>query len=491
MHLRRIDWMPAAIAAAALPLTAALIGLVACSSVPLGVEGDWVWRRLAEPEPTLWAALLATLAAGGAAAALGDRLTGAHRALAVALLFGCGFFADGLILDGGGRAGLAENALAPLDAFTTGYLQPALENPYHPGEAAAQVRNLLAVPPGERPAHRHVHPPANWLLADAALRWFPGAGHRLLPETGRTVDDLQLWAYGTPPADTPEAADAALKLVWLFWAALEIGKILIAAAILLTRPRRPGLALLPAVFGGGSALLFLGHFDTLYFGITAAALAAFVAGVRYRRAAGTAAAGLLLGGGAFFSLGFGAPIAAGGLALAAGCRRGRWRLFLGLLAGLAAAGLAGWLVFRLPPWEIALSCWRNHLIFNKMSGRSLLPWLPWQFLDALLFCGPLATLMALAAPAERVRPLAIGLTAILLAWLYLLFGGAAVGECGRLAALYLPLPIFAAGVLGGRCRVFARPLPRLLFALAAMAAMVLTAVLRSRLALVIVDWGNL
>ena len=59
------------------------------------------------------------------------------------------------------------------------------------------------------------------------------------------------------------------------------------------------------------------------------------------------------------------------------------------------------------------------------------------------------------------------------------------------AALYLPLPIFAAGVLGGRCRVFARPLPRLLFALAAMAAMVLTAVLRSRLALVIVDWGNL
>ena len=32
-----------------------------------------------------------------------------------------------------------------------------------------------------------------------------------------------------------------------------------------------------------------------------------------------------------------------------------------------------------------------------------------------------------------------------------------------------------AGVLGGRCRVFVRPLPRLLFALAAMAAMVLTA----------------
>ena len=490
MHLRRTDWMPAAIAAAALPLTAALIGLVACSSVPLGVEGDWVWRRLAEAEPTLWGALLAALAAGGAAAGLCDRLAGARRAMAMALLFGCGFFADGIVLDGGGRAGLAENALAPLDAFTTGYLQPALEMPYRPAEAAAQVRKLLAVPPGERPAHRHVHPPANWLLADAAFRWFPGTGHFLLPETARTVDETHLWAFATPPADTPEAADAALKLVWLFWAALEIGKMLIAAAVLLTRPRRPGLALLPAVFGGGSALLFLGHFDTLYFGITAAALALFVAGVRYRRAAGTAAAGLVLGGGAFFSLGSGAPIAAGGLALA-GCRRGRWRLLLGLFAGLAAAGLAGWLVFRLPPWEIALACWRNHRLFNEMAGRSFTAWLPWQLLDALLFCGPLATLMVLAAPAERVRPLKMGLTAILIGWLYLLFGGAAVGECGRLAALYLPLPLFAAGVLGGRCRVFARPLPRVLFALAALAAMVLTAVLRSRLALVVVDWGNL
>ena len=489
MPLRRTDWMPAAIAAVSLMLTAALIALVAATSIPLGVEGDWVWRRLAEAEPASWGLLGAALAAGGAAAWLCDRLAGARRVLAAALLFGCGFLADRIVLDGG-RAGLAENVLAPLDRFTTGYLQPALEMPYHPSAAAAQVRELLAVPPGESPAHRHVHPPANWLLADAALRGFPGAGHRLLPETGRTVDETRLWSCATPPADTPEAADAALKLVWLFWAALEVGKILIAAAILLVRPRRPGLALLPAVFGGGSALLFLGHFDTLYFGITAAALAAFVAGLRYRRTVGTAAAGLILGGGAFFSLGFGAPIAAGGLALAAGGRR-RLRLLIGLFAGLAAAGLAGWLIFRLPPWEIALSCWRNHRIFNEMNGRSFLAWLPWQFLDALLFCGPLATLAVLAAPTERIRPLKMGLSAILIVWLFLLFGGAAVGECGRLAALFLPLPLFAAGVLGGRCRVFARPLPRVLFALAAMAMMVLTAVLRSRLALVIVDWGNL
>ena len=51
MPLRRTDWMPAAIAAVSLMLTAALIGLVAATAIPLGVEGDWVWRRLAEAEP--------------------------------------------------------------------------------------------------------------------------------------------------------------------------------------------------------------------------------------------------------------------------------------------------------------------------------------------------------------------------------------------------------------------------------------------------------
>ena len=75
-------------------------------------------------------------------------------------------------------------------------------------------------------------------------------------------------------------------------------------------------------------------------------------------------------------------------------------------------------------------------------------------------------------------------------WLYLLFGGAAIGEFGRLTALYLPLLLFAAGVAGGRDRIFAKPIPYACFALTAMGAMVLTAILRSTLKLVIVDGGG-
>lgn len=490
MNIQRLAFSPAVIAAAALLLTGGSIAIVTLTGIPLGVSGDWVWQRLDPPTP-LPLSLAVILAVGGMAAFCCDRRASGRRPLLLALLFLCGFAADWLVLDGG-RAGLAENVLAPLDRFTTGYLQPALTAPWRPDDAAANTRQLLTVPATEYPAHSHVHPPANWFLTSLVHQWAPDAGHRLLPSTARLVDTTQLWLCAAPPANTPEAADTALKLTWLFWAALETGKALVAAALLMLRPHRPGLALLPVVFGSGAAVLFLGHYDTLYFGLTAAALAAITAACRFRCASGAAAGGLILGGGAFFSLGFGAPIAVAAAALTAGFRgMRRQQLLASLLAGLMMAGIAGWWIFQVPPWELALTCWRNHRIFNDMADRRYLLWLPYQILDALLFCGPLAALMPLTALRGRYRhPLNACLLVILTGWLYLLFGGAAIGEFGRLTALYLPLLLFAAGVAGGRDRIFAKPIPYACFALTAMGAMVLTAVLRSTLKLVIVDGGG-
>ena len=163
--------------------------------------------------------------------------------------------------------GLAENALAILNPFTTGYLRPAGATPRD------FVKDELTVPPGEVPHHRHVHPPGNVWLVKTVCR-LPGSwGGGLLPETGRELEELRKQDGLIAPLDTPEMIEAALKLTVLLVLALALGK-LVLARMLWRMPgvRARGTAVLTVLFGSNAAVLFLGHYDTFYFLLAALVL---------------------------------------------------------------------------------------------------------------------------------------------------------------------------------------------------------------------------
>ncbi len=452
-------------------------------SIPLGEPGVWVWQRILPLQldlPGIAAAGLCFAVSAVAAWKLdfggGDK----KRALllaAVILLGGIG--ADRMILTSG-RAGLAENALAILNPFTTGYLQP---------ERSCRsvtrdfVKDVLTVPEKEVPHHRHVHPPANIYLTEIVKRLPGDWGRALLPEVYQTLQELRQADALIPPLDTPAMMEAALKLVLIFWLALELGKALLMYMLWnLPGIRGRGLALLTTAFGSNCALLFLGHYDTFYFLIASAVLlAVFYA---FRKPAFAVAAGILTGIGGLFTLGFGAVggVAAGVL-LTGTEGKSRWRSF-GFFAG---AGL--FMAFMLYAqgiyvWDIALKCLENQRLFQAMSGRGYVIWSGLNVLDALLFCGVLPCLAILIPPASRGRVFKMWLCALLF-WLFILFSGGARGEFGRLAAVYLPVLLLILGVRVGRNADNKR---EWLWIAAAIALMLWqTALLRNALKLVLID----
>ena len=413
------------------------------------------------------------------------------RAVAIAVILLCGLLADLAVLHGG-RAGLAENALAPLNAFATGYLEAAA-TAEQPGDLTRRFsERVLSVPPGEVPQHRHVHPPGNVLLS-AVLFCFPGNfAAALLPNTAAELADLAGEGILLPPTDTPRARETALRLVLLFLAALTAGRLLLILALRRFRSAGAGPAALLITFGSGTGVLFLGHYDTFYFLITAAAVFIAVTALGKHSDRRTTLPlwgllGLILGIGAMFSLGFGAPILLG-LLLIFLSGRDRWlRLCAYAAGGLAVPGIAALAGMNLP--AIALRCWENHRLFNTMAGRAYWPWAAYNLLDALLFAGVAATLLIFGAfflrqrhPAGKVLIPAAGV------WLFLLFSGSASGEFGRLAVLYVPVLLAGGGFLLAR-EITPKRSPGLYFLLLAGIglALVQTAVLRESLKLVLID----
>ena len=413
-------------------------------AVPLGEPGVWVWQRILPVQldfPGLIAVTVCFVISAAVAWKLdfggGERDRRAVVLAAVILLGGIG--ADRMILTSG-RAGLAENALAVLNPFTTGYLQPerscrSVTRDY--------VQDILTVPDKEVPHHRHVHPPANIYLAEVA-KCLPGEwGRALLPEVYRTLQILKQENALIPPLDTPEMMEAALKLVLIFWLALEAGKILIAYILWNIAIRGRGIALLAVAFGGNCALLFLGHYDTFYFLLAAAVLATVFAALR--KPGWGAAAGILTGIGGLFTLGFGAVggVAAGVL-LTGPKGKKRWQAFC-FFAGAGMAMAAILYLCGINVWDIALKCLKNQRVFQQMSGRGYVIWSGLNVLDALLFCGVLPSLAMLLPPEGRGRVFKMWMCALFF-WLFILFSGGARGEFGRLATVYLPGLLLILGI---------------------------------------------
>ncbi len=479
-----------AIAGFLLPLL--LIALVRWSDLPLGVSGNWEWVRISPPTtllPTCLLSLLCFAAAAFAAWRMDTHRLSRSTAIVVILL--CGLLADLAILHGG-RAGLAENALAPLNAFATGYLEAAA-TAEKPGDLTRHFSaRVLRVPTGEVPQHRHVHPPGNVLLS-AVLFNIPGHfATKLLPGTAEALAELAREGILMPPMDTPQARETALRLVLLFLGALTAGRLLLFLALRRFRLPGAGVAALLITFGSGTGVLFLGHYDTFYFLITAAA--AFIAVTALGRHSNRriplllwGVLGLILGTGALFSLGFGAPILLGMLLIVLS-GRDRWlRLSAYAAGGFAVPGIAALSGMNLP--AIALRCWENHRLFNAMAGRAYWPWAAYNLLDALLFAGVAVTLLIFGAfflqrrhPAGRVLIPAAGV------WLFLLFSGSASGEFGRLTVLYVPVLLAGGAFLLARATIPKQSPGRYFLLLAGIGlALLQTAVLRESLKLVLID----
>lgn len=474
---RRTDRTSGLLLAAGTVLPILVISAVLFSEIPLGEPNVWTWTRFGPLfDPPLWLELAVCFAVGCLAARRLDAGRGGGRRSLAVLIVVCGLLADCAILNGG-RAGLAENALAILNPFTTGYLRPDREPARMTRDFAAQE---LTVPKGEAPHHRHVHPPGNFWLTEL-VRSMPGDwGGTLLPETRRQLEELRMQNGLIPPLDTPEMIEAALKMLLLLMAALALGKILLAR-LLWCFPgcrRGRGTALLAAAFGSNAAVLFLGHYDTFYFLLSAMVLWTGMLAVRKpERAFFT---GCLTGIGGLFTLGFGAT---GGLAAGiSGQGARRWtRLAFFAAGGLAVAAVC--MICGVDLWRIFLKCWENQRLFHSMSGRGYWIWCMLNVLDAMLFCGVLPSL-AILLPPERGRVFRNAWRWALFFWLFILFSGGARGEFGRLAIVYLPILLLALGLRFGRTC----PPRQTAWRITAIGLMLIqTACLRNALKLVLVD----
>ena len=218
----------------------------------LGVVGDWVWERTGFGLALMPAAVVTILfLAALRFALLADRKQ--IRCIAAAAVILCaGFCSDLVILHYGGRAGLAESAMAPLSTFSTGYLDPVLTAGSPADYTTHFQQKILLVPDKEIPRHIHVHPPANLLISALAL-YLPGIGNGIFPETAAELEMLRRETILLPPGNTPEAIAASLNLILGMVLALLAGKGMLMAALLSCRPKTPGLALMLIAFGSGAA----------------------------------------------------------------------------------------------------------------------------------------------------------------------------------------------------------------------------------------------
>lgn len=428
-------------------LSCGVIFAVAFTRIPLGVPGKWEWIRVESPTFAPLPVLLAFgafLVAAIVAWHIDTRLWRRRIRNGLYIIVLAGFVADCAILSAG-RAGIAENAVAFLNRFATGYLEEAVTAA--PGELTGKfIQRTLTVPPGEAPHHRHVHPPGNVLLAALAYRTAAiPIGTTLLPGTAAELEALAHEQILMPPMDRPEVRSAALNLTVLFLVGLLATKWLLISSLPLLRVRKFGIAALFCVFGSGAAILFLGHYDSFYVAVTALALFCFLSGWRSNRLIYFGLTGIVLGCGATFTLAYGGLILLAAILLF--CRPKRWRELAAFAAG-GFAVIAAAAAYELNLPSAAWRCWENHRNFHSGLEMNWWPWVGFNALDAVIFAGSftsLAVFGAFFAPRYAWR-----LTGAALLWPFLFFSGAARGEFGRLLCMFVPVLLLAGGVALGK-----------------------------------------
>jgi len=455
---------PLVVVLAVIPFVVVLasLGLVLATSVPLGVQDEWFWRRYSTidlPVFELVAGFVAFAAAAALAFAADHRrdLGPAARRTAVALVLALGALVDFQVLLAG-KIGLVENLYAVLDRYTTGYLAEAAE--ISDGrEFFSDFHHHLKTTHGPVVHHLDVHPPANiafsyfvlrlcqrsprltsWLVTDAskdvAMAVRMGREHQFFD---RLPDDPALYA-------------AAYLIVLLFVASLSAARLLllVTGARLAKSPRNLGLAAC-ALVALPSPILFLGHFDVLFFFWTSVCLALFVSsrsGARRRRILFSAAAGFACGIGVTFTLGYGVVLAFVIVFLLTRVARER-EAWTDLFAFLAGGGVVIVLCYvcGVRIVEICFACLDNNSKFYLQTFRSG-RWILVNPIELIAFSGGVwAALMLYGLRRCSPRGLFAKTDAEatrFFAWvflLYLLVHPYCRGEFPRLTLLYLPIPI--------------------------------------------------
>jgi hypothetical protein len=468
-------------------LTLVLCLLVARQALTLGVRGEWVWQyRPGAGGAGVGAGLLAELRLPlgllGILLVLVWCLREAEKALAswdrevlaVVLLVAAGFLFQ--LASGSIYAGLGQDVLAVTEESVGGYYGLSQEI-ISPTAFLAGYPRLLAT--REPVGHLNTHPPGNTMYFYVLRRFFEDH-----PDLARQVTALE-----PPSMRGPEGAFALVEsqhqLVLSFAerAAIFVGILLVRLkAALVVVPLyllvRWGLGKRRAVEVAAlgvtipSVVVFLPGLDAAY-PTGAAALAALMVGALVWRSGLLAfLAGVALYGVMLFSPAL-ALVAVlvllwYGLARWTGWgerlrRRPGQASFLQVLGvgilGFAIVLVVLWVFFQFNAVATWWECLRSNARFNRLTGRSYLPWVLYNPVDFLMFLGVGLSALLLAGTAgvllrlkawRRWDPMTLGLAVFVLALLALDVGGMNTGEVARLWLFLMPgVALLAACALEG------------------------------------------
>ncbi len=395
---------------------AVLVMLILVTEVPLGITGQWVWQRIPafQLQNQLFAVVtpLAVIAAvffavSFAISRFADNPRRVRLAGILIVLIGSFCFQEAILESG--RAGRGENELAVLDKFTGGYVTEAA-NITRPGEYFRKYAEKLKQG-GDRANHLNVHPPGNVFCGYLLLKFceytpFP----RWYADWRSGLNDRHDTFSGT--LFTTDAQKEKEELLYQAAAfTVFLNELALACAALLTlfaairlygHTPSPGSflrAAAAAVVLSGTAALFMGHCDSFYYFL--GALIFYLLVCSARQTAGPVKAilctltGILTAFACSCSMSFGALIPFAAILFL--CRK-NWRsgivpLVLFCTGGILLTAIL-WAYADVCLPECAFYAAKNNSVF--LAGNRTTPWrwIPYDFLDCVLFASPLTVLAA-------------------------------------------------------------------------------------------------
>jgi hypothetical protein len=446
---------------AALSLVA-LASALACG-LPIGIPGQWIWRRNELPLNPL--VMVAALAAGAAFALLAWMLTRrdwegmgrARRALWLALLVLVVFAMQTALLNAIGVPWSSPGAIIASPKATT-YFGVSLEVK----ELLPWLAHYQEVMP-RLPYHAQTHPPGVVLFFSAVRRATAGVVPAGSPYWSALAKQYEFFGIG------PTAADAAAAVVSAFLIAFIGALGLIPIYLLAANLVADRVALYTALLAGTvPTLLLLGASpDLLLFTLTATTMWLAYVAWRLMRPGPALLAGLVFGLGTFLSLGL--LVVAGWLALLAlvgMLRRSDRRAALRQFIPVAAAGAGGFLALYLAlflalgyhPIAVAREALFAHRGVTTQAARGYLAWLFMNPAEFGIFAGLPLVIAAVwsivdVRGQEEFRCLRTFLIASVITFAVLDLSGTVRAEVGRIwLFLMWPLAMAAAPMFARRER---------------------------------------
>lgn len=443
--------------------------LIAASKLPVGVPGQWTWLRVPEsaappflpvflPPFLVLMLMVSAILFGMKYCAVNPKKT--RWFLCLTLVLGLVF--QETLLESG-RMGRMENEVAFLDIFTGGYPVEA-EKIDEPGKYFRNFAHKLSLD-AEKSNHLDVHPPGYVFFSHLVLQFCKKTpvphGLAQLRQSDFERGEMRKLVlsgalHGVP--DRPYIYDAAALLLLLSELGVIFAAWLTVSAVRAAYPKiTPANLILiagGAVIFSSSATLFIGHFDVFALVLGALLVWALVRSYSMSFWAGkalfAALAGLICALACSCSLAFGlfVPFAAALYLL-----RRDWTKGLPLFGMFCGAGL----LFAAALYAFAgvdlVSCAyyaaRNNAAFFRESGRAVLPWIPWNLFDLVLFASPLALSLAFAKLFRGKHRFA-SVPANTFVWalgamlIFLTVSPFSRGEMGRLLLFVYPAIFFAA-----------------------------------------------